>query len=332
MITAQRTGEVVRLFYFIRIVVVCFCLAPCTQASLPPSDYRGTVEGTGLDTNRVETLDENKDEFTRRQLQLYENGKEYLKANRVEPLDETIQEYVNVKLGADRVGALDGNDDLTSDDVGSGAVHEGSFLSTEVDSTVTSLNVSSVNGEDNNKTDGSATESLCPQFCCVTNMSCFYILSNATRKPEVECTCDGFPGDPKTCHTENQAIWEELVESEETSRGICIEFHMKNALNETGHKINCHVEGVQDFTFNIVHWERPLASSTGKPTVPPDSQEVWLHYRPCVLYIEVNSTMPPMPAGINKTIQLVVQYIGTGLCFIFIGIIMTSCRRIKVDM
>ncbi|CAH1239274.1 Hypp5784 [Branchiostoma lanceolatum] len=243
-------------------------------------------------------------------------------------VDENGQDYPNVDES--RVVTLDGADDLTSDDEGSGAVAGGSFLATEVTSMQTPPSEYSgeeeMDKEDERNPSNDTESPLCPQFCCTTNMSCFYVMSNATRKPEVECSCDGFSAE-KNCVIDNKDIWEELVESEETSRGICIEFHMINALNETGYKINCHIEGVSDFTFTTVHWDRQ--NGTVRPTVAP-SQEVWLHYRPCVLYIEVNSTKPPNPAGLNKSVELALQYIGTGLCFFFIGIIMTSCREVKV--
>eukprot|EP00058_Branchiostoma_floridae_P005626 XP_002591114.1 hypothetical protein BRAFLDRAFT_109627 [Branchiostoma floridae] len=316
MDAAKRRREAERLFCTVA-VLMSFCLTPCSRAaaSLSPGEYRGPVDGDGqdyttkVDGNQLESISTREDKGL-------VSGKDLAYA----------------KLDENRRDSFDGNEELTIDDGGSGAVGEGPFLATDVPLTQTPTSVYSEEDEGYTEEGGNSSSAaeppLCPQFCCTTNMSCFYILSNATRKPEVECSCDGFSAD-KNCVIQNKTtFWEELVESEETSRGICIEFHMKNALNETGYKINCHIEGVHDFTFTTVHWERQF-SSTDRPTVTPH-QELWLQYRPCVLYIEVNSTKPPVPVGLNKTVQLVMQYIGTGLCFVFIGIIMTSCKEVKL--
>ncbi|CAH1239272.1 Hypp5780 [Branchiostoma lanceolatum] len=166
-------------------------------------------------------------------------------------------------------------------------------------------------------TSGGKSSIVCPEFCCFVNVSCHYTY-DIHLKPRCGCADSGVSAnDTSTCSVPDNSdmSWMPVMKRPPWVQGTCMGSVTKRGSdNTTGIKLHCHIDQVEDFTYTVVHWN----VSTPEGALP---------YRPCIMFVYVNNTEPPHYK--KTTVDIVIQYFGFGLIFLFIGVIMSSCKNIK---
>ncbi|XP_019614162.1 PREDICTED: uncharacterized protein LOC109462105 [Branchiostoma belcheri] len=161
------------------------------------------------------------------------------------------------------------------------------------------------------------SSSICPEFCCFMNVSCHYTY-DIHLKPKCGCADAGVAdNDTNTCKVPGNSDmnWMSVLERPPQVQGTCMGSVTKRSSdNATGLKLHCHIDQVQDFTYTVLHWN----------VSPPGGA---FPFRPCIMFVYVNNTEPPH--YVKTTVDIVIQYFGFGLIFLFIGVIMSSCKNIK---
>ncbi|XP_078616272.1 uncharacterized protein LOC144884694 [Branchiostoma floridae x Branchiostoma japonicum] len=154
--------------------------------------------------------------------------------------------------------------------------------------------------------------SFCPVFCCTSNVTCRYDY-------EVLPVCSCNQGNPyETCELSDgdSPVWADVLKmAPDQKRGVCMELWDRDQNNITRYRLHCHVTGVQDFTYTSVHW------NASAPDDAPDSKLP--NQRPCLMFIK--RAGPPLrnKSAMDETLQ----YAGFAMIFVFIGVIMCSCRN-----
>ncbi|XP_078617257.1 uncharacterized protein LOC144885247 [Branchiostoma floridae x Branchiostoma japonicum] len=161
---------------------------------------------------------------------------------------------------------------------------------------------------------GILSSPVCPAFCCSVNVSCHYTY-DIHLKPR--CGCTDTANGTNTCSVPGSSdmSWMPVLQRPPWVQGTCMgSWTERESDNTTGLKLHCHVDQVDDFTFTVVHWN----------VSPPGGA---FPFRPCIVFVHVNNTEPAH--YVKTTVDIVIQYFGFGLIFLFIGVIMSSCKNIK---
>eukprot|EP00058_Branchiostoma_floridae_P005629 XP_002591117.1 hypothetical protein BRAFLDRAFT_109630 [Branchiostoma floridae] len=161
---------------------------------------------------------------------------------------------------------------------------------------------------------GILSSPVCPAFCCSVNVSCHYTY-DIHLKPR--CACADSGNGTNTCSVPGSSdmSWMPVLQRPPWVQGTCMgSWTERESDNITGLKLHCHVDQVDDFTFTVVHWN----------VTPPGGA---FPFRPCIVFVHVNNTEPAH--YVKTTVDIVIQYFGFGLIFLFIGVIMSSCKNIK---
>ncbi|KAI8488289.1 hypothetical protein Bbelb_338850 [Branchiostoma belcheri] len=167
-----------------------------------------------------------------------------------------------------------------------------------------------VGGKESNGTKEEAN--FCPTFCCSSNVTCRY-----DYEVLPVCSCNkASPHESCELSDGDNPIWADvLTMPPDRKRGVCMELWERDQSNVTRYRLHCHVTGVQDFTYTSVHWNASAPDDVLERSLP--------NQRPCLMFIK--RAGPPLR---NKTaMDETLQYAGFAMIFVFIGVIMCSCRN-----